>query len=70
MKVLLKVKKKAKPLPPAKAKALKAKKAVLKGIHSQRRSMGHPPTNVQRHGGSEGSLNTFGRKKHPQEKQA
>ncbi|XP_054565367.1 60S ribosomal protein L23a-like [Eptesicus fuscus] len=30
MKVALKAKKKAKPLPPAKAKALKAKKAVLK----------------------------------------
>ncbi|KAB1269033.1 60S ribosomal protein L23a [Camelus dromedarius] len=47
----------------AKAKALKAKKAVLKGVHShtKKRSGRHPPSDGPKHGGSEGSPNVLGR---------
>ena len=56
-----KAKKKA-PAPP-KAKALKAEKAVIKGIHShtEKRSACHPPSNGWRHCSSEGILSTLRR---------
>ena len=64
-KMALKAKKEA-PAPPkaeAKAKALKAKKAALKGIHShkKRRSGHHPPSDSPKHCNSEGSPNILGR---------
>ena len=63
MKTVPKAKKDA-PAPPkaeAKAKALKAKKAVLKGIHSHKKICSHLPSGGLRHGGSVGSLNILGR---------
>ncbi|KAF5912018.1 hypothetical protein HPG69_003292 [Diceros bicornis minor] len=50
------------PCPPkaaAKAKALKAKKAALKGVPSgkKKRSTRHPPSGSPRHCGAEGSSN-------------
>ena len=58
--------KKEAPAPPkaeAKAKALKAKKAVLKGVHShkKRRSTHHPSSGGLRHCSLEGSLNILRR---------
>ncbi|ELK04505.1 60S ribosomal protein L23a [Pteropus alecto] len=58
--------KKEAPAPPkaeAKAKALKAKKAVLKDAHSHKedRYPRHPPSEGPRHCGSEGSPNTLRR---------
>lgn len=60
-----KVKKEA-PVPPkaeAKAKALKAKKAVLKGVysHKKRKSGHHPPSEGPRHCGPGGSPNILRR---------
>ena len=73
MKMALKAKEEA-PAPPkaeAKAKALKAKKAVLKDVHSRKkkkiRSGRHPPSGGPKHCGSGGSPNILGRA--PQEKQ-
>ena len=58
------------PAPPkveAKAKALKAKKAVLKGIHShkKKRFTRHPPSGGLRHCGTEGSLFICNKDKYP-----
>ena len=67
MKMAPKAKEEA-PAPPkaeAKAKALKAKKAVLKGVHSRKkkkiRSGRHPPSGGPKHCGSGGSPNILGR---------
>ena len=69
MKMVSKAKKKT-PGPPkaeAKAEALKAKKAVLKGVHShkKKRFTRHPPSGGLRHCGTEGSLFICNKDKYP-----